>query len=308
MTDLDFTTAMSGYLLVPDIDGAIDTSGITWTDVVAAIVVMIVTVALAVALSHVTHQRLSRPENDTLQVARFAATAVRWVVMFLGGAIAISFLGADVAWFTITIVLVIVVVFLVGRPLLEKYAAGVALATATGFGIGDEISVRGIEGEVIEISGRSTVFRLRNGTRAHIPNTKMIDEDIIVFTTEQKRRSEIDLEVGGHHTVESVEKVIQDALAAVEVVASDPAPRVRARGFGVASVRLSVRVWHESDLGSATEAVDQAVRAIAHALDAAGMALANRELEVLLRDRDAASSFEARPPGTRLDDRRGERN
>ena len=84
MTDLDFTTAMSGYLLVPDIDGAIDTSGITWTDVVAAIVVMIVTVALAVALSHVTHQRLSRPENDTLQVARFAATAVGWVVMFLG--------------------------------------------------------------------------------------------------------------------------------------------------------------------------------------------------------------------------------
>ncbi len=288
MTDLGFTTAMSGALIVvDDLDGANDTSSITWTDVVAAIVIMIFTVDLAVLLTHVTRQRLSRPENDTLQVARFAATAVRWVVMFLGGAIAISFLGADVAWFTITIVLVIVVVFLVARPLLEKYAAGVALATATGFGIGDEIGVRGIEGEVIEISGRSTVFRLRNGTRVHIPNTKMIDEDIIVFTTEQNRRSDFDLEVGGHHSVESVEKVILDALDAVEAVASDPAPRVRARGFGVVSVKLSVRIWHRSDLGSASKALAQAVRAIARALDAAGMALANRGFDVMLRDSDA---------------------
>jgi small-conductance mechanosensitive channel len=214
--------------------------------------------------------------------------------MFLGGAIAISFLGVDVAWFTITIVLVIAVVFLVARPLLEKYAAGVALATATGFGIGDEIGVRGIEGQVIEITGRSTVFRLRNGTRVHIPNTKMIDEDIIVFTTDQKRRSDVDLEVGGHQTVESVEKVILDALDAVDAVASDPRPRVRARGFGVASVKLSVRIWHKSDLGSASEALDQAVRAIARALDAAGMALANRGLDVMLRDRDAERSSDKR--------------
>jgi hypothetical protein len=46
-----------------------------------------------------------------------------------------------------------------------------------------------------------------------------------------------------------------------------------------------VRIWHKSDLRSASEALDQAVRAIATALDAAGMALANREFEVLLRNR-----------------------
>jgi small conductance mechanosensitive channel len=109
----------------------------------------------------------------------------------------------------------IVVVVLVARPLLEKYAAGVALATASGFGIGDEIGVRGFEGEVLEFTGRSTVLRLRNGRRVHLPNTEMTNQDIVVFTTEQKRRSEIDLEVGRHHTVESVEKVILDALDGV---------------------------------------------------------------------------------------------
>jgi small conductance mechanosensitive channel len=299
MTDLDFTTAISGALPAQDIDGAFDTTGVTGTDVIAAIVVMIVTVILAAVVSHVTRQRLSRPETDTLQVARFAGTATRWAVIFIGGAWALSFLGLQADWLTITIVLVVVVVALVARPLLEKYAAGVALATATGFGIGDDIGVKGYEGNVLEITGRSTVLRLRNGRRVHIANTEMTSQDIVVFTTEQKRRTEIELEVDGHHTVESVERVILDALDAVEVVASEPAPRVRARGFGVTSVGLSVRIWHESDLGSASEALDQAVRAIARALDAAGMALANRQLEVLLRNRDAEPSLGAPPPATK---------
>ncbi len=299
MTDLDFTTAMLGGLPAQDIDGAFDTTGVTATDVIAAGVVLLATVIVAAVVGHVTRQRLSRPETDTLQVARFAGTAARWGVMFIGGAWALSFLGLQVDWLTITVVLLIVVVALVARPLLEKYAAGVALATATGFGIGDDIGVKGYEGNVLEITGRSTVLRLRNGRRVHIANTEMTNQDIVVFTTEQKRRTEIELEVDRHHAVESVERVILDALDAVEVVASEPAPRVRARGFGVASVSLSVRIWHESDLGSASEALDQAVRAIARGLDAAGMALANRELEVLLRNRDAEPSLGAPPPATK---------
>ena len=298
MTDIDFTTAMSGALPAQDIDGAFDTTGVTATDVIAAGVVLLATVIVAAVVGHLTRKRLSRPETDTLQVARFAGTAARWAVMFIGGAWALSFLGLQADWLTITIVLVVVVVALVARPLLEKYAAGVALATATGFGIGDDIGVKGYEGNVLEITGRSTVLRLRNGRRVHIANTEMTSQDVIVFTTDKNRRTEIELEVGGHHTVESVEKVILDALDGVEAVASDPAPRVRARGFGVASVSLSVRIWHKSDLGSASEALDQAVRAIARALDAAGMALANNGLDVLLRNRDAEPSLGAPPPVT----------
>ena len=129
---------------------------------------------------------------------------------------------------------------------------------------------------------RSTVLRLRDGRRVHISNTDMVNQDVVVFTTEQNRRTDFDLEVGSNHTVDSVERVVVDALEAVEVVTSDPGPRIRARSFGVASVKVSVRIWHKSDLGSASEALDQAVRAIALALNVAGMGLANEQLDVLL--------------------------
>ena len=65
---------------------------------------------------------------------------------------------------------------------------------------------------------RSTVLRLRNGKRVHITNTAMTDEDVIVYTTEQKRRTEIEIEVDARHPLKSVERVILDALNAVPEV------------------------------------------------------------------------------------------
>ena len=266
--------------------GAVDTTGVTSTDVIAAIVVAVATVVIAMIVGYVTRRRLSRPDSDTVQLARFAATAARWIVLFMGGALTLSFLGLDVAWFTIIIVLVIVVVLFVARPLLEKYTAGLAIGTATAFGIGDDIGVKDYEGEVLEITGRSTVLRLRDGKRVHIPNTDFVNQDIIVFTTDQKRRTEIELEVAddGHISVEKVERVILDALREVAQVSGEPAPYIRARGFGVAGVKMSVRIWHESDLGSGSQALDQAVRAIARGLDAAGMSLASPSLNVVPPD------------------------
>ena len=143
MTDFDPTPASSGDLPAFDFTGALDTSSVTAADVVAAVVIMIATVIIATIVGHLTRKRLSRPETNSLQVARFAGTGARWAVIFTGGALALSFLGADVAWLTITIVLIIVISVLIAKPLLEKYAAGIALATATGFGIGDEIIVKG---------------------------------------------------------------------------------------------------------------------------------------------------------------------
>ena len=294
MTDLDLTPAMPAEVHALDLSGAIDTSGVTTTDVIAAVAIAVVTLIVALIVGHLTRQRLSRPDTNTIQLARFGATAARWVIIFVGGSISLSFLGLEVSWFTATIVLVIIVVVLIARPLLEKYSAGVALATASGFGIGDEVGVKDFEGEVIEITGRSTVLRLRNGKRVHIPNTEMIEQDIIVFTTDQKRRTEIELEVDGRYAVESVERVILDALDAVAEIEGAPAPYIRARGFGVAAVTLSVRIWHKSDLHSGSVALDQAVRAIARGLEAAGMGIANPALEVLRPGPDAEPAEQSR--------------
>jgi small conductance mechanosensitive channel len=267
---------MSG---LSDLEGALDTSSVSGTDVVAALVVAVATVAVALLVGRFTHRYLTRPGTHSLQIAALGARVARWIVIFIGGAWSLSFLGASANWFAITLALVGVLVVLIARPMLEKFAAGVALTTRPAFGVGDDIGVKDYKGTVLEITGRSTVLRLRDGRRVHIPNTDVVGETIIVYTTDQRRRTSVDFEIDGRHAVADVEAVLLDALAGAEAVASNPPPKVRARGFGNA-VSLSVRFWHESTLAAEGEALDQAVRAMSVALRDAGMGLASASFVV----------------------------
>jgi Small-conductance mechanosensitive channel len=99
------------------------------------------------------------------------------------------------------------------KPALEKLAAGFALTARPAFKIGDDIGVKDFQGTVLEITGRSTVLRLRDGRRAHLPNTDVVDETIIVYTTDQLRRTSVKLEVEARHSVTDVESVLLAALA-----------------------------------------------------------------------------------------------
>jgi small conductance mechanosensitive channel len=276
-----------------DLSGAIDTSGVSWTDVVVALVVAVTTIGVAWLAGRLTRRYLARPGTSSLQVAALGTRAARWVVYFVGGAWSLSFLGASVNWFAITLALVGVLVVMIAKPMLEKFAAGVALTTRPAFGVGDDVGIKDFKGTVLEITGRSTVLRLRDGRRVHIPNTDVVGDTIIVYTTDQKRRTSVELEVDARHSVADVEAVLLGALAGADAVASDPPPRVRARGFGNA-VTLSVRFWHDSELGAEAEALDQAVRALSDALRDAGMALASRSVAVDF----GAGGRDERPPTT----------
>lgn len=273
---------MGGLLLtsgLSDLSGALDTSNVSGTDVAAAVVVAIATVAVAWLVGRLTRRYLARPGTGSLQIAAVGARAAKWIVVFIGGSWAVSFLGASADWFALTLALVGVLVVLIVKPMLETFAAGVALTSRPAFGVGDDIGVKDFKGTVLEITGRSTVLRLRDGRRVHVPNTEVIGETIVVYTTDQKRRTSVELEVEDRHSVADVEAVLLGALARAEAVASEPPPRVRARGFGNA-VTLSVRFWHDSGLAAEAEALDQAMRAMSAALRDAGMTLAPRSLFV----------------------------
>jgi small conductance mechanosensitive channel len=281
---------MMAVVSVNDLKGAIDTSTVSSSDLVAAVIAAVLTVVVAWLVGRAIHHYLGRPGSNSLQVAGMTARAARWTVIFVGASWSLSFIGADTSWFAITIALVLVLIVLVMKPALEKLAAGFALTTRPAFKIGDDIGVKDFQGTVLEISGRSTVLRLRDGRRVHLPNTDVVDETIIIYTTDQLRRTSVELEVEARHAVTDVESVLLAALATTDAVASDPPPRVRALGFGDNSVTLSVRFWHDSALGAAVEALDQAVRAISRGLGQADMALASNSLLVELRSADQPGS------------------
>ena len=143
-----------------------------------------------------------------------------------------------------------------------------AIASRPAFDVGDEIGVGGVVGEVLEITERSVVVRLRDGSRVHIPNAEVISEKVTVFSTDAERRSTVEVRLVHDTDIDVAERVIRAALADADGMLRIGS--IRAVSIN-GCVQLSIRFWHESSITSAIRTSDAVARTVHRALRQAGL-------------------------------------
>ena len=141
------------------------------------------------------------------------------------------------------------------------------------FDVGDRIQVSGYTGEVLSISARTTALETPDGTRVHIPNTQVLGSIVVVYTAFDSRRASIDLSVDPMADLDAISHAFVEAVSGVEDVLADPAPVVRARGFGNGTVELQVRFWFGPDTHSDIAVTDEAIRALQRIINKEGISL-----------------------------------
>ena len=177
------------------------------------------------------------------------------MVSLIGLAVAMSWFGVDVAWFTVVLGFTALVAFLMLKPLVENFSAGLVLETRGAFAVGDEIETNGHTGEVVEVNGRTTMIRTRDGRRIHIPSTDVLASTLTVYTAFDSRRSSIVIGIDDSADLDRVVDVLVAAASDVEGVIDDPEPAVRARGFGNGTVLLELGWWHGPSLSEESQAL-----------------------------------------------------
>lgn len=265
---------------VGDLQGIVETEGVSGRDVVAALAVAGATALAAFLVGRLVHRAIGRPGTQSQAVAALAARIVRWAIILVGASWSLSLVGVNLGWFTLAVILLLVAVGLIVRPQIESIGASVVLTTRPAYQIGDEIEVLDQRGEVVDVTSRSTVLRLRDGRRLHVPNTTMLTEPVIVSSTAQPRRSTLELAVEERSDIDALERLVLDALARLSEVLAEPPPRVLARGIRGGAVHLEVRFWHGSRIVEENRARDRAVRAIGAALTAAGIPSAMDQITI----------------------------
>ena len=270
-----------------DLEDAIQTESVGWEDVVLAVVILAVAFLAAYAVGRVIERWLARPGSQSQAIAALAVRIARWTIVVIGVALALSLVGLDFGWLTITLAFFAIGLVFVLKPQIESLSSAVALTVRPAFGIGDEIEVEGHVGEVIDITSRSTIIRQRDGRRVHIPNRAMLEETLVVWTTERARRSAIDFRVPEDVDIERLEERVLAAVAECPAVGADPAPRMLARGLGDGAIQLEVRFWHESRIATGNAARNQVARATVAELRRVGVGTGVDSLVVDVR-RDRA--------------------
>jgi small conductance mechanosensitive channel len=258
------------------IDELIDTTAVTGWDVVIGLTILVLTFPVSSAVSWIVGKVLRKsklPEVARLLTKRLSRTAV----VIVGFAVAVSMMGVSVQWFTVVVIFIGLVTVLMLRPLVENFSAGLLLEARGSFVVGDEIYSNGHEGEVQIINGRTTVLKTRDGRRVAIPSSDVLDNSIIIYTSFEKRRSSLTVDIEYGVDLGAAEVALVAAASSADGVLDDPAPSVRARDFGSGTYQLDLRWWHGPRLSDESQARDQVVRHVKRELDAAGIPMPSPE-------------------------------
>lgn len=248
------------------IDEAFTGQPITAADVFAALIVIAVGLAASWLLGRSLRRIVGRPGGQYQQLEKLAGRVVQWVVIAISVAWALSILGLDIGWFSLFVLLGLLIAGVGLKPLVESFASSVLIASRPAFGVGDEICVDDVVGEVIEITERSVVLRRRDGVRVHVPNGDVLTKMVTVYSTRSDRRSVVDVKLAVGTDIDQADRVIRDALDDVQEITRVGA--VWATSLE-SCVGMSVRFWHSASIEAGQRATDAVIRALQRAFESA---------------------------------------
>ena len=204
--------------LVSDVGNEIKVTLDQWTvgqlgvaDLIAAAAV----IAGGFVLAWLASRLVRRAGRHTDGVAGTAIATIGQLVggsvMLLSMALALEILGFSLGP-VLMLILIAIVAMLLMRPLITNLSSGLLLQVRGALDVGDLVMTRGEFGVVKEITTRTVVIDTADGRRIHAPNSDVLDDTIVNYTSLGSRRSSFEVTVAFDEDVELVLTTIRSAL------------------------------------------------------------------------------------------------
>lgn len=137
-----------------------------------------------------------------------------------------------------------VAVALALKDSLSSIAGGILLLVNPRFATGDFIEVNGDKGTVLEIDLMHTTLKAVDNRHIVVPNGVIINNQVINYSSEDKRRLDMVFSVGYNDDIKLAEKTILEVIETHKSALCEPEkPFVRVGDYADSSVDITVRVW-----------------------------------------------------------------
>jgi len=196
-------------------------------------------------LAHLVQGALERRKADPA-LAGFLGNLINISLIVFAVIAALSQLGIE----TMSIVAIVgataLAIGLALKDSLGNFAAGVMLLIFRQFQTGDTIEAAGVVGEVEAIDLFSTQLRTADNKTIYIPNSKLLNDNIINYSRKGTRRLDLEIRVAYESDLSRVREVLQAVLGEYPRVLREPEPAIGVLELGDSGIRLAVRPWVES--------------------------------------------------------------
>jgi len=235
--------------------------GITWFNIIATIVVIIVGYFVAVLVARIIKRSMSKAKMSDVLV-EFTSRVVKILLIIFAFAIGIGFLGVDIGAAVVSVS--VVSGFVIGfafQETLGNLAAGFMIAITKPFQKGDYVETAGNQGLINSVGASITKLTTVDNKRVIIPNSKIWGEPIVNYTALNQRMIDMRVGISYSDNMGNAISVAMNTLKNNKFVLKDPAPTVAVANLGDSSVDLLVRPWvNTSDYWTAKWDITQKIK------------------------------------------------
>jgi small conductance mechanosensitive channel len=218
-------------------------------NIILALIILVLSILISGWLSRIFKNRLGQRLDDPL-LSSFLAKILRTTLIVLGLLLAFNAMGlTGIAGGLLAGAGVgAIVIGFAFQDIGSNFLGGIILAFNRPFNIGDTVEIGEHMGKVVALSLRTTQIKTFDGKDVYIPNSTMIQDELINFTIDGFLRMEFMVGVDYDEDVDRVQDIIAKAIIKVEGVLTNESkkPLILISELGTSTVNLSVKFWVET--------------------------------------------------------------
>lgn len=212
----------------------------------ASLLTALATLVLCFVVTHFVIkalQKLLGKSRMDAQLQHYITVAVRFILLLVGILIVVDQLGIPITSLIALLSVLSLAVSLAVQNILSNVAGGIVAMATKPFQVGDLISVAGNDGVVRALTLTYTQLDTLSGQRISIPNSTLVAEKIVNYTTRGRRRVEIHVTASYDAPIDTVRQALLNAVAHTQNILNAPAPEVFLSSYGESSIEYYVRCW-----------------------------------------------------------------
>ena len=233
--NIDFYKIFSDYLeqistLIPNI--------------ITGILILIIAIILGKIVYKIIERTTQKKWQDNI-MSNFLAQVIKWSFYLFGVIMALSVVGfTGIASTIFAGAGVSAIVFgFAFKDIGENFLSGIILALKRPFEIGDIIEIQGVKGTVKDLDLRLTHLRNAEGKDIYIPNSTIIKNTLINYTTDGFLRVNFMIGIAPECDIEITRKLILDYLNTSNSILKTPEYNVIVQELGEFTTDIQVLFW-----------------------------------------------------------------
>jgi small-conductance mechanosensitive channel len=168
----------------------------------------------------------------------------QYIVVVLGVLISFQFVGIDLTSLAVVFGLLSVGIGFGLQNVTANFISGLIIMFERPISVGDRVEVDGIEGDVTEISIRSTKIRTVNNISIIVPNSKFVENNVVNYSHgDPSFRLDINVGVSYASDLDTILKAMNEIADENPNVMSNPEHEVHLVEFGDSSWNMQLRLW-----------------------------------------------------------------